>query len=176
VQTQSTRLGGSARPRVPEFVSTLLPAVNPGQVEIAVSFIIAIIVRTEIRNCAGNTMMSKGDKNPKRHSASEKALAPLAFLTGCPTNPSAVPFSTTAPEGLALVCSASTPAEADLIREVLRNAGFPVEYVPAVTTGAFGTTGNVHIYVQAGQEQGAREFLSQLRETREDGQDENAEM
>ena len=108
--------------------------------------------------------MSKEKGKVDGGSRAERIFAPLAFLTGNPTNPHAVPLSTNAPEGLALVYSAASPPEADWVRQVLLSAEFHVEYVAASTTGVFGTSGNVHVYVHAGQEKEAREFLSQLRE------------
>jgi len=91
-------------------------------------------------------------------------FAPFSFFAGTPTNPVGVPFSTTAPEGLALVCSAPTPSEADLVRQFLQDAGFHVEFVAPVTTGAFGTSGSNHVFVRADEEKEAREFLNQLQE------------
>lgn len=120
--------------------------------------------------------MSKKESKSKKHSTLEKSFVPLAFLTGNPTNPNAVPFSATAPEGLALVFSAPTTVEADLIRQVLQNAGFHVEYVSPVSTGVFGTRGSVHVYVHASQEKDACEFISQLRETTGEEQDKADEV
>lgn len=108
--------------------------------------------------------MSDSEKETGKHSRTEKALAPLAFLTGIPTNPLATPLLSNAPEGLAFVCAASTAAEADLIRQMLRDAGFAVEHVAASATGVFGTTGNANVYVHTDEEKEAREFLSQLLE------------
>jgi hypothetical protein len=68
-----------------------------------------------------------------------------------------------APEGLALVCSAATAAEADLIRQLLKSAGFHVEFVPPDTTGMFGTTGSMHVHVRADEQEEAREFLHELQ-------------
>jgi len=109
--------------------------------------------------------MSNDKNESPETSSAEKQFTPFVSLTDNPTNPNAVPFSTTAPEGLALVYSAGNPSEADLTRQVLRDAGFHVEYVPSVTTGVFGTTGSAHVYVDACQEKEACEFLRQLRET-----------
>lgn len=113
------------------------------------------------------------EKKLKSHSLLEKVFAPFAFLMGSPTNPQAVPFLTTTPKGLVLVHSAPSTAEADLIRQYLENAGFHVEYVPPVTTGAFGTTGSVHVYVHVDQEEDAREFLRQLLDSAGEGQGED---
>jgi len=108
--------------------------------------------------------MSKKKEKASTHSSKEKFFAPFGFLLGIPTNPHAIPFKITVPEGLAHVCSATNPAEADFIRQMLQNAGFHVEHVPAVTT-VFGTSGNAHVFVHAGEEKEAREFLSQLQKT-----------
>lgn len=108
--------------------------------------------------------MSDSEKETGEHSRTEKAFVPLAFLAGTPTNPHAAPLLSNAPEGLAFVCAAPTAAEADLIRQMLRDAGFTVEHVAASATGVFGTTGNANVYVHAGEEAEAREFLSQLLE------------
>ena len=120
--------------------------------------------------------MSKKTEQPKAHSLREMAFVPLAFLTGNPTTPHAVPLSTTAPEGLALVCSARTAPEGDLIRQILRDAGFHVEYVPPMTTGLFGTSGSVHVYVHAREQEEACEFLRQLRETSMEEQEEKDDV
>ena len=108
--------------------------------------------------------MSKKRDQSEAHSPAEKAFAPFAFFAGTPTNPVGVPFSTTAPEGLALVCSAPTPSEADLVRQFLRDAGFHVEFVPPVNTGAFGTSGSNHVFVRADEEEDALKFLNQLQQ------------
>jgi len=39
----------------------------------------------------------------------QKIFAPFAFLLGKPMDPNTVPFTATAPDGLALVFSAPTP-------------------------------------------------------------------
>ena len=98
----------------------------------------------------------------------EKLFAPFVYLLGQPTNPGAVPFTATEPEGLALIYTAPTAPEADLTRQMLGYAGFRVEYVPA-TTGVFGTTGSVHVYVHADEETEAREFLDELWEEPDHG-------
>ena len=122
--------------------------------------------------------MSKKKGKAATHSRTEKIFALFALLTGTgiPTNPHAVLFETIAPEGLAIVCSAASPAEGDLIRQILRDAGFHVEYVPAVTTGVFGTSGSAHVFVHASEEREAREFLSQLREKAVEEQNKEDQM
>ena len=120
--------------------------------------------------------MSEKRKKPKAHSLVQKMLAPFGLLTGTPINPNAVSFSTTAPRGLALVYSAPTPPEANLTCQILRDAGFHVEYVPPVTTGVFGTAGSVHVYVPANEEEEACEFLRQLRETSKEEAEENDDI
>ena len=102
--------------------------------------------------------------NPHSRSFWEKVMTPFVFLTGNPTKPHAMTIATTAPDGLALVHSATNPAEADYLRQVLQGEGFHVEYVPPVTTGIFGTTGSPHIFVAAEEEDEAREFLRQYLE------------
>jgi hypothetical protein len=119
--------------------------------------------------------MSKKREQSETHSPTEKAFAPFAFFAGTPTNPVGVPFSTAAPEGLALVCSAPTPSEADLVRQILQDAGFHVEFVPAVNTGAFGTSGSIHVFVRLDQEKEAREFLDQLQEKSAEEQEQEDE-
>jgi hypothetical protein len=109
-------------------------------------------------------VMNKKEGKTDIHESKEKLFAPFAFLFCVPTNPYTVPFSTTAPEGLDLVCSAPSTCEGDWIRQVLQDAGFHVEFVPPVTTGAFGTSGSAHVYVHAAEAKEAREFLVQLRE------------
>ncbi|PKO16055.1 hypothetical protein CVU37_11925 [candidate division BRC1 bacterium HGW-BRC1-1] len=115
-------------------------------------------------------------EKPKAHSLVQKMLAPFGLLTGTPTNPHVVSFSTTAPSGLALVYSAPTPPEANLTCQILRDAGFHVEFVPSATTGVFGTTGSVHVYVHESEQEEACEFLRQLRETSTEEAEENDEM
>jgi hypothetical protein len=109
------------------------------------------------------------------HSRSEKAFVPIALVTGNPTNPFTVPFPTSTPDGLAHVGSAPNPAEAELTRQTLIDAGFHVEYVPSVTTGVFGTTGSVHVYVRASEKNETCEFLRQLQQTGGETQDEEDE-
>ena len=109
--------------------------------------------------------MSEKREKPEAHSMVQKILTFFGFISLTPTNPHTVSFSTTAPTGLALVYSALDPSEANLTCQILRDAGFHVEYVPPVTTGVFGTSGSVHVYVQASEQEEACEFLRQLRET-----------
>ena len=109
-------------------------------------------------------MVSKKKEEPEDDGSVEKNFAPLAFLAGEPTNPFKVPFINSTPEGMAHVHTAPTPSEADLIRQMLRDAGFHVEYVPPVTTAVFGTSGSNHVFVRADQEKEAREFLNYLQE------------
>jgi hypothetical protein len=111
--------------------------------------------------------VSNRESKSKKRSIWEKIFAPFGFLTVNPTNPYKVPLSTTAPKDLLLIHSAPTPAEADLLRQMLHSAGFHVEYVPPATTGAFGSTGSVHVYVRANEKKDACEFISQLWETPE---------
>ncbi len=108
--------------------------------------------------------MDKKKRKEGERTNKERAFAPFAFLTGNPTNPVEVPFSSTAPEGLALVYTASNSSEADWVRQVLRDAGFHVEFVPSATTGAFGMSGSVHVYVHTEEVKEALEFLRELQE------------
>jgi len=110
------------------------------------------------------------------HSPAEKAAVPIALISGVPTNPHAVPFATSTPDGLAHVCSASNPAEAELMRQTLIDAGYHAEYVPSVTTGAFGTSGSAHMYVQASEKDEVREFLRQLQDSAPDQGDGNTDV
>jgi len=75
---------------------------------------------------------------------------------------SRVPFTATAPDGLALIFSAPPRPEADWVRQVLAEGGFHPEYVPSISTGVFGTTGSVHIFVPAEEKARALAFLEEL--------------
>jgi hypothetical protein len=64
-----------------------------------------------------------------------------------------------APRGLKLLHVTSTVAEADLLRQVMTDAGFRMEYVASEATGVFGTSGNSSIYIPEDQYDAANEFL-----------------
>lgn len=67
-----------------------------------------------------------------------------------------------APRGLVLLHVTATTAEADMLRQVLTEAGFHMEYVAGAATGIFGTTGNNSIYVQSAEFDQADAFLKEF--------------
>ncbi len=83
----------------------------------------------------------------------------LFGATMTPANPAG--FSGAAPHGLALLHVAGTMAEAEMLRQVLTEAEFHVEYVAGAATGIFGTAGNNSVYVQANEFEHARAFLDE---------------
>lgn len=71
------------------------------------------------------------------------------------------------PEGLVLVRSADSAPEADLLRQVLVEAGFHPEYVPTALRGSAASGGydSPYIYVPEAEAREARRFLVEyLRE------------
>lgn len=65
------------------------------------------------------------------------------------------------PDGLQLVYTAINTIEADMLRQVLADAGFSVEFVPSASTGVFGTSGSSEIYVAAPEAQAAAAYLNE---------------
>lgn len=107
-------------------------------------------------------MQPSEDKRPP-HSTAERAFALWSLLmVGSPTDAGAIPPIRTAPSGLRLVYSAPTASEAEWLRQMLLQSGFHVEFVPSITSGIFGTTGSVDVYVEAEQAEDAIEFLGEL--------------
>lgn len=101
------------------------------------------------------------------HDESDKPLTLRTLLSripyllfAVPTNPHEVPLANAMPEGLALVHMAATTAEADLLRQVLADAGFHPEFVPSHSTGVFGTSGSPYVCVRKDEAGEVREFLS----------------
>lgn len=89
------------------------------------------------------------------------------FLFGAmvqPTNAARVVLGQAEPDGLRFLHAAATIPEAEMLRQVLTDAGFHIEHVAAAATGAFGINANSSIYVRADQYEEAdaflREFLS----------------
>ena len=82
------------------------------------------------------------------------------FILGTPTNPNRVLVGYTEPEGLTLVHCAATTAEADLLRQILEDAGFRPEYVSSVGPGGFGTSGSPYVCVPAEEGEEARRFIA----------------
>ena len=66
-----------------------------------------------------------------------------------------------APRGLVMLHSTQTVAEAELLRQVLHQAGFPTQHVPSAGAGVFGTTGNNTIYISEELLPEARAFLEE---------------
>jgi hypothetical protein len=48
-----------------------------------------------------------------------------------------------------------------LLRQVLTEAGFHIEYVASANAGVFGTPGNNSVYVQASEFEEAKKFLDE---------------
>ncbi len=97
--------------------------------------------------------------NIKRTLRQPSYLKTLIFAaTVTPTNAYRV-FGEEKAAGMKLLHTAGTPAEADLLRQVLVDAGFYMEHVPSASTGVFGTFGNSNIYVKTEEYADAEEFL-----------------
>jgi hypothetical protein len=86
--------------------------------------------------------------------------APFLSL-GIPLDPHKVPFLKSAPKGLRLLHAASSVPEAEMLTQVLIAEGFQIEFVPSITTGVFGTTGNSEIYVAEADYDRAVQFLKE---------------
>lgn len=63
------------------------------------------------------------------------------------------------PGGLSFLYTAGSVPEAEMLTQVLLEAGFHIEYVSPVTVGIFGITGNNVIYVAENEHSQAAEFL-----------------
>lgn len=87
-------------------------------------------------------------------------LAPFAFAAGIPLAVQRVFESDAAPDGLRILHVATSIPEAEMLRQVLSEAGFEIEYVPATSTGVFGTTGNNVIYISEEKYPEAAQFLA----------------
>ena len=68
-------------------------------------------------------------------------------------------FSEADPDGLKMLYSAVSAAEADLLRQILAEAEFHPQFVPSTGT-ALGITGNPCIYVPTGEYSEASAFLN----------------
>jgi hypothetical protein len=75
-----------------------------------------------------------------------------------PTSPGRVIVQEKA-QGLRLLCTVDTAAEAGWLQQVLVEAGFHQEYIPSTTAGLFGVAGNTSIYVKPEEFDDAAEFL-----------------
>lgn len=85
--------------------------------------------------------------------------APILAATAFPINPSRIHFLEGTPMGLELLYTADSIPEADMLRQVLIEAGFHVEYVPASAMGVFGVSGSPTLYVPDSELAAAAEFL-----------------
>jgi hypothetical protein len=106
----------------------------------------------------------KAELNPLFRTIQKGLAAQIPFMltmgtAKLPSNPSMVPFIEPDPDGLKLLFTATSAAEADLLRQVLVEAEFDVEYVSSTMTGIFGTSGNPCIYVRTGEYGEALAFL-----------------
>ncbi len=102
--------------------------------------------------------------NPVYRAVKYALVAQLPFKAfmmsaNIPLNASQVPFIEPDPDGLKLLFTAASSPEAELLRQVLIEAGFHIEFVPSTVTGVFGLTGNTCIYVPAGEYAEAQAFL-----------------
>lgn len=77
-----------------------------------------------------------------------------------PTNTGRVIVEESAAGGR-LIHTADTSAEADMLRQLLADAGFHIEFVPSASMGIFGTPGNSSIYVKPAEYEDAQAFLNQ---------------
>ncbi len=84
----------------------------------------------------------------------------LCGAAGQPTNPGRVMVDL-APQGLKLLHTANTVTEAEWLTQILRDAGFAMQYVPSASTGIFGTSGNSSIYINRDEYDEALDFLNQ---------------
>lgn len=111
-------------------------------------------------------IMGKGQLNPIF--CAIKKFLPLPFLAGSffasvnlPSDPLRVPFLEYDPDGLKLLYTALSVAEAEMLSQMLIEAGFHIEFVPSTMTGVFGMTGNHLIYVHANELEKATGFLEE---------------
>lgn len=87
--------------------------------------------------------------------------AVLFASTLTPTNPTNVAVGGPAPEGLELLHTAGTAAEAEMLSEVLAEAGFHMEHVASPGMGIFGSVGNSSVYVRSEEFHEAAAFLKE---------------
>jgi hypothetical protein len=91
-----------------------------------------------------------------------RAVTAAAFAsTVTPTDVQKVPFLDTPPDGLGLVHVASTTAEAEMLGNVLTDAGFHVEFVPSIAMGVFGMAGNNRVYVRREEREECIAFIDE---------------
>lgn len=86
-------------------------------------------------------------------------LSPVLFSATLPANPYRVPFLEGTPVGLKALHTAESIPEADLMRQLLIEAGFHVEYVPGTAMGVFGISGSSTLYVPEAEYAAAAEFV-----------------
>lgn len=70
-------------------------------------------------------------------------------------------FDETAPQGLKLLYTSSTAAEADMLRQVLEEVGFHPEHVPSANAAVFGMVGNNSVFVPLEEFEQAEAFLKE---------------
>ncbi|MEN6626608.1 MAG: hypothetical protein ABFD69_10305 [Candidatus Sumerlaeia bacterium] len=70
-------------------------------------------------------------------------------------------ISSSTPEGLERIHTAMNSIEAEMLRQVLTDAGFSVEFVPSASTSVFGTSGSSEIFVAAPEAQAAAAYLNE---------------
>lgn len=103
----------------------------------------------------------------------KRLWAALAGSTGQLMTPGSKGPPEGTPKGLVYLFSEPTPEEAELTRQILREQGFHIEYVPQMWTGVFGRPGSPDIYVRQDEVQEVLGFLKDLRfpqQHPEDGQ------
>ncbi|HBF33614.1 TPA: hypothetical protein DDW35_03525 [Candidatus Sumerlaeota bacterium] len=94
-----------------------------------------------------------------------RKLLPLRFFApffDAPVSPMQLPAFGNPPDGLRLLHCADSVPEAELLTQVLTEAGIHVEFVPTWTGGAFGMSGsNNDIYVQEDDFSKAKELVKE---------------
>src|SRR5687768_4838779 len=93
----------------------------------------------------------------ERGMLSKMSAAASLLMFNIPQNPAKVPFITSNPDGMMLLYTASTVPEAEMLRQMLADAGFHPEFVPSIMMGVFGIGGNPQIYVPADEIKDATE-------------------
>lgn len=100
---------------------------------------------------------------PRTYSLLERCAFTLGALFGVNLRHDATPSPSDTPDGLVYLYSERTSEEAELTRQILREAGFHVEFVPQMWSGIYGQRGSPDIYVRTDEVQEVLGFLKDLR-------------
>jgi hypothetical protein len=109
---------------------------------------------------ASDSPTSDPPKNGQALQSLRALTASSATVLGVSFDPLGL-FKDAVPEGLKVLHVAPSQPEADLVRQVLIESGFHVEYVSSTGGGAFGVMGSNVVYVQEADYDAALAFLQE---------------